>query len=194
MRRSSQSDHSGSRARSTRPPVPRPHSVQPDPLDGAASGRYLWGTLIVVWMLSLLPWREWQAAPDLLLLVIAFWSVHDSRRVGMVVAFVFGLLMDVHDVGPLGLQALTYTIVAYGGNVLHRRLLRFDLWSQGLHMLPVIFIAKMTGVLINAWLASSWAGWSWTLGVVLTAALWPAVGWLLLLPQHRMSDADASSV
>lgn len=195
MRHPSQSDlPTRGRTRSTRPPVPRSHTVQPDPLGGAASTRYLSGTLILVWMLSLLPWREWQAAPDLLLLVIGFWSVHDSRRVGMVVAFFFGLMMDVHDVGPLGLQALTYTIVAYGGNVLHRRLLRFDLWSQGLHMLPVFFFAKLIGVLMNAWLASSWAGWSWAMGVVLTAALWPAVGWLLLLPQHRMSDADASSV
>lgn len=133
-------------------------------------------------------------APDLLLLVIAFWSVHESRRIGLVVAFVFGLLMDVHDVGPLGLQALTYTMVVYGASVLHRRLLRFDLWSQGLHMLPVFFVAKLTGVLINAWLANYWAGWSWVIGVLFTAALWPAMGWLLLLHQHRMADVDANTL
>lgn len=194
MRRQNQSEHSGLRVRSARPPVPRPHGVHPDPIENAASPRFIWGTLIAVFMLSLLPWRQWQAAPDLLLLVIAFWAVHDSRRVGMLVGFVYGLMMDVHDVGPLGLQALTYTIVCYGANVLHRRLLRFDLWSQGLHMLPVFFFAKLSGVLINAWLANYWAGWTWTIGVILTAALWPAVGWLLLLPQHRMSDADATSV
>mgnify|MGYP000278788178 FL=1 len=194
MRRQNQSDSSATRIRSVRPPVPRPQSVHPDPIENAASPRYVWGTLIAAWMLCLLPWRDWQAAPDVLLLVLAFWSVHDSRRVGMVVCFVFGLLMDVHDVGPLGLQALSFSLVGYGANVLHRRLLRFDLWSQGLHMLPVFFVAKLVNVLINAWLANYWAGWMWTVGVVLTAALWPVVGWLLLLPQHRMSDADASSV
>ncbi len=194
MRHPSQTELASTRSRATRPPVPRPHAVRPDPLENLTSQRYIWGTMIGVWFLSLLPWRAWPMAPDVLLLVIAFWSVHESRRVGMVVAFIFGLLMDVHDVGPLGQQALTYSIVVYGGSVLHRRLLRFDLWSQGLHMLPVFFVAKLIGVLICAWLANFWAGWSWVIGVLLTAALWPAVGWLLLLPQHRMDNADANSV
>ena len=194
MRRPSQSEMASTRSRSTRPPVPRPHAVRPDPLENLTSPFYIWATIVGVWMLSLLPWRTWMAAPDLLLLVIAFWCIHEPRRIGMVAAFVFGLLMDVHDVGPFGQQALTYAIVAYGASVLQRRLLRFDLWSQGLHMLPVFFIAKLIGVLICAWLANFWAGWSWVIGVLLTVALWPAVGWLLLLPQHRMNDADANTV
>ncbi|MDO8695350.1 MAG: rod shape-determining protein MreD [Sheuella sp.] len=194
MRRPSQSEMASTRSRSTRPPVPRPHAVRPDPLENLTSPFYIWATIVGVWMLSLLPWRTWMAAPDLLLLVIAFWCIHEPRRIGMVAAFVFGLLMDVHDVGPFGQQALTYSIVAYGASVLQRRLLRFDLWSQGLHMLPVFFIAKLIGVLICAWLANFWAGWSWVIGVLLTVALWPAVGWLLLLPQHRMNDADANTV
>ena len=194
MRRPSQSEMASTRSRALRPPVPRPHAVRPDPLENLTSPYFVWGTILGVWLLSLLPWRNWMLAPDLLLLVIAFWSVHEPRRIGMVVAFIFGLMMDVHDVGPLGQQALTYALVVYGATVLQRRLLRFDLWSQGLHMLPVLFVAKLIGVLICAWLANFWAGWSWVISVLLTAALWPAVGWLLLLPQHRMGDADASSV
>lgn len=190
MRRPSQSEMASTRSRTTRPPVPRPHAVRPDALENLTSPRFIWATILCAWLLSLLPWRAWVMAPDLLLLVIAFWCVHEPRRIGMVVAFVFGLLMDVHDVGPLGQQALTYALVAYGANVLQRRLLRFELWSQGLHMLPVLFVAKLLGVLICAWLANYWAGWSWTVGVLFTVMLWPVVGWLLLLPQHRSSDAE----
>ncbi len=40
------------------------------------------------------PWM-----PDLLALVLVFWSVHQPLRVGIGVAFVFGLLMDVHAGG-----------------------------------------------------------------------------------------------
>ena len=31
-------------------------------------------------------------------------------------------------------------------------------------------------------------------GLLLTAALWPLVGWVLLLPQHRMDDVDGTPV
>ena len=102
--------------------------------------------------------------------------------------------MDVHDVGPLGQQALYYTLVAYGAHVLHRRLMRFDLWSQGMHLLPVFLLGRLVDVLAGAWQAGFWPGWTWVISVVLTAALWPAVGWVLLLPQHRMDDVDGTAV
>lgn len=194
MLRKSQIKAESTRSRSTRPPVPRPQSVRPDPLENLTGNRFLWGSMVLVWMISLLPWRSWTAAPELLLLVIAFWCVHQSRRVGLVTAFVFGLLMDVHDVGALGQHALSFTLVAYGAHVLHRRLLRFDLWSQGLHMFPVFLVGRIVDVLVGAWQAGSWPGWYWVISVALTAALWPVVGWVLLLPQHRMDDVDGTPV
>src|SRR3546814_19212486 len=63
---------------------------------------FIWFTLILIWMISLLPWRLWQPAPDLLLLVVAFWCLNESQRVTMLTAFVFGLFMDVHDAALLG--------------------------------------------------------------------------------------------
>src|SRR3546814_9104675 len=71
---------------------------------------FTWFTLILIWMISLLPWRLWQPAPDLLLLVVAFWCLNESQRVTMLTAFVFGLFMDVHDASLLGGQALTSTL------------------------------------------------------------------------------------
>jgi rod shape-determining protein MreD len=37
--------------------------------------------------------------PDLLALVLVFWSVHQPLRIGIGAAFVFGLAMDVHQGG-----------------------------------------------------------------------------------------------
>ncbi len=181
----------GVHARPSRPPVPRSSLSDPDSLIQHASGLFIWSTMVGVWMISLLPWRQWQGAPDLLLLVIAYWSVHETRRVGVLVAFVFGLLMDVHDAGPLGQLALNYALVAYAGGVLHRRLLRFDLLVQALHMLPVFVVAKMISVLVCSWLEGSWPGWEWALSAALTALLWTIVGWLLRFPQHKLDDVDA---
>ena len=108
-----------------------------------------------MWLVSLLPWRLWQGAPDVLILIIAFWCAHEPRRVGLFTAFTFGLLMDVHDAGLLGEHALSHTLIAYGAVALQRRLQRFDLWSQAMHMLPVFFAARLLVQIIHAWLAGS---------------------------------------
>ena len=151
----------------------------------------VWGSIMLVFLLALLPWRLIDAAPDLLMLVLAFWSVHESRRVGMVTGFVLGLLIDVHDGGPLGQYALTYVLACYGAVILHRRLLRFDLWSQALHMLLVFLVARSVTILIAAWLTGTWPGWWWGVGVLVASALWVPVGWLLLLPGHRLDDVNS---
>src|SRR5690606_27976087 len=104
-----------------------PRNVPPEHLLQPVNVFFVWGSIVVAWLVCLLPWRVWEGEPDVLLLVLAFWCVHEPRRVGLVVAFCFGLLMDVHDVSVMGARALSYTLVAYAAVTLHRRLQHFDL-------------------------------------------------------------------
>lgn len=169
------------------------------PIDSAPFKRpsslwFVWATVLVLWLLSLLPWRMWQPAPDVLLLVIAFWCLHEPRRINMAVAFVFGLLLDVHDAGLLGEQALVYTLVAYGSQLLSRRLLRFNAVVQAIHLIPVFVLSEAVARLAHVWLAGEWAGWAWLWSALLTVLLWPLADALLFMPQRRLDDADASSV
>lgn len=164
------------------------------PLKRPASSLFIWFTLILVWLISLLPWRLWLPAPDLLLLVIAVWCLNEPQRVSMLAAFVFGIFMDVHDAALLGGQALTYSIVAYGAIILHRRLQRFNAVVQAIHMLPVIVFAEGLTQVIHTWLAGEWSGWQWLWSSLFTVALWPLADFLLHLPQRRLDDADAGSV
>ena len=158
-----------------------------------ASVVFIWSTIVVVWLLSLLPWRLWAPAPDLLLLVIAFWCLNEPSRINMPVAFVFGLLMDVHDGALLGGQALAFTLTAYGTLLLHRRLQRFGSLVQALHLLPVFVVAQFLARLVTGWLAGEWAGWDWLWSALLTTALWPLVDFLLNLPQRRLDSTEAGS-
>jgi rod shape-determining protein MreD len=165
-----------------------------DRLARPVRGVFVWTTLIVVWLASMLPWRLWPAAPDMMALVLAYWSAHESRRVGLVTAFVFGILLDVHDTALLGGHALNYVLVVYGALLLNRRLQRFDLLSQAVHMLPIFLLAPLGTHLVVAWLAGHWPGWWWVVGALITAALWPVAGWVLQLPQRRLDDVESSAV
>jgi len=177
-------------ARAGAPPVPRSRLIA-DQVARAAKPWFIGLTLGATWLLSLLPWRAHAYAPDALCLVIAFWAVHERARVGMLVAFVLGLLMDVHDANLLGSHALRYTLVAYGAARLHRRLQHFGLGAQALHMLPVFVIAHTFGTLLNAWVVGLWPGWDWLVASVVTAALWVPVGAVLQLPQRHDDTVDA---
>lgn len=170
-----------------------------EPIDSAPFKRpsglvFVWATVVLLWLVSLLPWRMWQPAPDVLLLVIAFWCLHEPRRINMAVAFVFGLLLDVHDAGLLGEHALVYILVAYGTQLLSRRILRFNVVVQAIHLIPVFVLAEAVARLAHVWLAGEWAGWAWLWSALFTVILWPLADVLLLMPQRRLDDADSSSV
>lgn len=81
--------------------------------------------------------------PDFLALSMVFWVVHQPRRVGMTVAFVCGILMDVHNGSVLGQQALVYVILTYCAFSLHRRLPWFNLVGQALHVLPLLLLSQV---------------------------------------------------
>lgn len=167
--------------------------IDSSPFKNASSQWIVWGSVFIMWLMSLLPWRHWTPAPDLLMLVIAFWVLHEPRRMNMLWAFSLGILIDVHDGSFFGEHALSYVLAAYGAIVLTRRLLLFEPLIQLIHLLPVFLVANAVPRFLHAWLAGEWGGWGWVLSAALTAMLWPLVDFLLFLPHRRLDDADDGS-
>jgi len=60
--------------------------------------------------------------PDVLAVSIFFWGIHQPRRVGMTLAFIFGLWMDVQQSSLMGQHALSYVMLNYFAFSMHRRL------------------------------------------------------------------------
>jgi rod shape-determining protein MreD len=147
-------------------------------------------TLLVALLLEMLPGGRHPAAPDLLALVLVFWNVHQPRRVGVGVAFAFGLVMDVHQGAVLGQHALAYTLLSYLAITVHRRVLWFSLPAQALHVLPVFFAAHAVAMVARLAAGGMFPGWTVLLAPVFEAALWPVVVLLLLAPQRRAPDPD----
>ncbi|MBX6319054.1 rod shape-determining protein MreD [Pigmentiphaga sp.] len=164
--------------------------VPPEQLLLPVEPRFIWLTLFLAWLLNLLPWGQVGGIPDLLAICLVFWSVHEPRRVGMLAAFLFGILMDVHGSARLGEHALAYTLMVYLALLIHRRLSWFSPWVQALHVLPIFFVSELTVFSIRGWLDNSWPGWWWALSSVISALLWPLAGWILQAPQRRAIDPD----
>jgi len=147
-------------------------------------------TLALAFGFNLLPVGRLPAMPDLLALALVFWNVHQSRRVGVGLAFMFGVVMDVHDGAVLGQHALAYTLLSYFAITIHRRLLWFTVPSQAVQILPLFFAAHAVSLLVRMVAGGMFPGWQMLLAPVFEALLWPVATWLLLAPQRRAPDPD----
>lgn len=147
-------------------------------------------TLLLAFGLNMLPLGRMPALPDALAVALVFWNVHQPRRVGMGWAFLFGLLMDVHQGALLGQHALAYTLLSFGAIAIHRRLLWFGLAEQALHVLPLFVLGHAVILLVGLAAGGMFPGWSLLAAPLLEALLWPVAAVLLLAPQKRAPDPD----
>jgi rod shape-determining protein MreD len=147
-------------------------------------------TLVSAFVLNLLPWGDLYGVPDFVALTLIFWSVHQPRKVGIGLAFLMGLLMDVHNASLLGENALAYTLLSYFAIMIHRRMLWFRPVTQALHVLPLLLLMQVVQMLIQALVSGKFPGWYYFASSLVSAALWPLVTWMLLAPQRRAVDRD----
>lgn len=130
--------------------------------------------------------------PDLFAVVLLFWVVHEPQHMGIGTAFLLGLMLDVHHASWLGEHALVYSVLAFQGLQLHRRLPWFHIPTQALHVLPLLFIAHLIQSLFQLLKGAGWPGWEMGVLPILEALLWPLADWLLLSPQRQPHDPDES--
>jgi rod shape-determining protein MreD len=147
-------------------------------------------SLLLAFAFNLLPLGRVPAMPDLLAVALVFWGVHQPRRVGVGLAFVFGLLMDVHQGALLGQHALAYTLLSFIAITVHRRLLWFGVLEQTLQIAPIFFAAHGVALAVRLIAGDMFPGWSMLLAPVFEAAMWPLATLLLLAPQRRAPDPD----
>lgn len=117
--------------------------------------------------------------PQWVVLVLIYWVIALPHRVGIGVAWVVGLIVDVLLGSLLGQHAIAFIIVAYIASSLYQRLRMFSLWQQSMIVFAIIGLNQ----LINFWIESivgfgDWNVW-YLLASVVSALLWPSVFLLL---------------
>ena len=155
-----------------------------------AKGSFIALSVALALLFNLLPWRNMAGVPDLTAAVLAFWCIHQPRRVGIGVAWTLGLLLDVGNGALLGQHALGYAVLAFLALAVHRRILWFPLWQQALHLLLLLLSTQLLTLVIRLAAGAGFPGWTYFAGSFLCAALWPALSFLLLLPQRQAAMMD----
>jgi rod shape-determining protein MreD len=157
---------------------------------------FIWSSLVVALALNmlinmgLLGRAGW--TPDLLALVLVFWTIHQPLRVGVGAAFMLGLAMDVHQSALLGQHALAYAVLSFLAIAVHRRVLWFNMPTQAAQVLPMFVVAHALTFLVRMIAGDHSPGWPMLLAPFIEALLWPVASVLLLSPQLRPPDQDAN--
>ncbi len=124
------------------------------------------------------PWQFSYLRPDWVVLVLVYWIIALPHRVGLLSAWILGLLMDVLHGSLLGQHAIAFLVVAYVASNLYQRLRMFAVWQQSLVVFGIVGVSQ----LINYWIesmagAAEWSYWL-LLPALMSAFVWP---WIFIL-------------
>lgn len=142
-------------------------------------------------MLNWLPWQGlWLALrPDFAALILLYWCTHKPYRIGIGVAWMVGIFADVADSSLFGQHALSYSVLAFGGILLHRRIQMFDVREQPLQVFPLLFASYSTFAAVH-WLTGGKISWEYFLGCLTSALLWLPLSMLLQNLRRSRSDPN----
>ncbi len=149
-------------------------------------------TLAFAFTINLLPLSGLALSlrPDFFALVLLYWAIHQPRWIGIGVAWACGLLTDVVEANLFGQHALAYAILGFAAGYFHRRVLRFPLWQQALHVLGLLLVAQGVVVVLRLMSGASPPTPTIVLASVSSALIWPIVSALLQWPQRVRSLLD----
>ena len=123
--------------------------------------------------------------PDWVAMVLIYWVLALPHRVGIVTAWLVGLVMDVLLGSLLGQHGISYIVIAYIVASLYQRLRMFTVWQQAMILFALLGLSQ----LINFWVESiaglaEWSMW-YLLPAVSGALLWPLIFLMLRYLRRR---------
>lgn len=148
-------------------------------------------TLFAALALNLLPLagNALMLRPDFLALVILYWCIQAPRHVGVGVAWLMGLAMDVGDATLFGQHALAYAVLAYAAEYFRRRVLRFPLWQQAAQVAVLLAFCATLVLLLRFVGGAPLPRWTYFVPALVGALLWPLLSALLQLPQRPVRSS-----
>jgi rod shape-determining protein MreD len=153
-------------------------------------------TLLVALLANFLPWYGaalW-IKPDFLAVTLLYWCIHQPRRLGFAAAWLLGLATDIGNASLFGQHALAYTLLAYAGITLHRRVLQFGIAYQVLHVFPLLLLAQIAVLLVRMVAGADFPGFIYFAASATGAALWPIMIVVFQLPQRTRLDPEQPAI
>ena len=131
-------------------------------------------------MLTAMPLPEWAAnwRPSWIAMVLIYWCLALPSRVGIGIAWMLGLLLDVQQGNVLGQNALGLSIVAYITLRFHQRIRVFPLAQQAIVVCSYLLLQQFLTLWIRGMMGVPPQDWTFWTPAFTSMLLWP---WLFIV-------------
>lgn len=129
--------------------------------------------LALIFTIVQLPESIEAARPELLLLLVIYWSLSAPRIAGLAFAWICGLAMDVLAGPILGQHAAAFLLVAFLTHKFQLRMRIFPIWHQTLTVFMLLAMYEFLVFWIDGIIGPAITSWMRWLPVFTSALLWP---------------------
>jgi rod shape-determining protein MreD len=113
------------------------------------------------------------ARPDLLLLLIIYWSLAAPRLAGLTLAWICGLAIDLLKGMLLGQHALAFLLIAFLTHKFQLRMRIFPIWHQTLTVFMLLALYQFLLFWIDGIIGPAVTTWARWVPVASGTVLWP---------------------
>jgi rod shape-determining protein MreD len=129
--------------------------------------------LALIFAIVPLPHSLQPARPDLLLLLVIYWSLSAPRIVGLTFAWICGLAIDFLTGPILGQHAMAFLIVAYATHKFQLRMRIFPIYHQTLTVFMLLAFYQFIVFWIDGIIGPAITTWMRWIPVFTGALIWP---------------------
>jgi rod shape-determining protein MreD len=144
-------------------------------------------SLLVAFALTIVPLPDAvaPARPEWILLVLVYWGMAFPRRVGILVAFLAGLFLDVLQHQLLGQNALALAAAMFIVLQIYPRMRVYPLWQQAVVVAFLVGLTRFLNIWIQGAIGFPPGNSLYWLPIVTSALLWPVVYHILRDARRR---------
>ncbi|MBN7771189.1 rod shape-determining protein MreD [Marinobacter daepoensis] len=135
--------------------------------------------LSLVLSISLFPVDWFEFRPEWLGLIVFYWTFRAPAQFGILMAWCLGLLLDILESTPLGVNAMGMALIAFLVLTIHQRLRMYPLPQQCLMVFLLLGINQMLVHFVKQVLGAEGAGFSYLWPAATSALAWPLVSGVL---------------
>jgi len=155
--------------------------------DTQQGGLLILVTFIAAMMLTIIPLPDLlqRIRPEWSALVLLYWCMALPQRIGVGIAWIIGLLLDVLSGSLLGQHALSMTVIAYLILNMHQRIRLFPLWQQAAVIWMLLNLYQLLLLWFDGITGQPAKGLSFWLPPIAGMILWPGIFLILRKLRRR---------
>lgn len=145
--------------------------------------RWIYCSFLVAIFVDLIPTAQTgsiQLMPDIMAMLILYWTINRPHQFNIGSAFALGLISDIATGSPLGQHALAYTITTYIVMNQQRYIILYHYGIQSIVALGTLMGNQIIMSLIRVIFDNKYSGWGSFLPPIIGALLWPLLNKIMI--------------